>query len=148
MQLPRHRDERLPSSFAAGNFLMKRLVAAVVVLAFCGTLSAARAADDPTGTWKWTVTFNNNSFDATLKLKLDGDKLTGTMPGRDNQETAISDASFKDGKVSFSVTREINGQKRTTKYEGTLSGDTIKGKTTRERDGNVTSTDWEAKRQK
>ena len=126
---------------------MKRLVAAVVALVFVSLINPARA-EDPTGTWTWKVMFNNNSFDATLKLKLEGDKLTGTMPGRDNQETAISDASFKDNKVSFSVTREINGQKRTTKYEGTLSGDTIKGKSTRERDGNVTSTDWEAKRQK
>jgi hypothetical protein len=81
-------------------------------------------------------------------LKLDGDKLTGSMPGREGAVTQISDASFKDNKVSFSVTREFNGQKRTTKYEGTLNGDTITGKTIRERDGNVNSTDWVAKLQK
>jgi hypothetical protein len=127
---------------------MKRLVAATVVLAFVGLVSAARAADDPTGTWKWTASFGGNSFDQTLKLKLEGGKLTGAMLGRDNQETPIADGSFKDGKVSFSVTREINGQKRTTKYAGTLSGDTITGKSERERDGQVTSTDWVAKRQK
>ncbi len=127
---------------------MQRLMAIAVMLVFVGLLRSGQAAEDPTGTWKWTVTFNNNTFDATLKLKLEGDKLTGSMPGRDNQETPISDASYKDGKLSFSVTREINGQKRTTKYEGTVSGDTIKGKSTRERDGNVMTTDWEAKRQK
>jgi hypothetical protein len=131
-----------------GCIVMKRLAAAALVLAFVGFVSPALGAEDPTGTWKWTVTFNNNSFDATLKLKLEGDKLTGTMPGRDNQETPISDATFKDNKVSFSVTREINGQKRTTKYNGTVAGDTITGKSERERDGQTTSTDWVAKRQK
>jgi hypothetical protein len=83
-----------------------------------------------------------------LKLKLEGDKLTGSMPGRDGQESPIADGSFKDGKVSFSVTREFGGQRRTTKYSGTLSGDTITGKSERERDGQVQSTDWVAKRQK
>jgi hypothetical protein len=81
-------------------------------------------------------------------LKLEGDKLTGSMPGRDNQVSQISDGTFKDNKLSFSVTREFNGQKRTTKYHGTLSGDTITGKSERERDGQKTETDWVAKRQK
>src|SRR5262245_42622484 len=123
---------------------MKRLVAIAAVLALAVT---ARAAENPTGTWKWTATFNNNTVEQTLKLKLEGDKLTGAVV-RNDQETAIADASFKDNVVSFSVTREVNGQKRTTKYKGTLSGDTIKGKSIRERDGQTTETDWEAKRQK
>ena len=127
---------------------MKRLVAAALVLAFAGLATAARAADDPTGTWKWSVTFNNQTREMTLKLKLDGDKLTGGMVGRNNQETAIEEASFKDGEISFKVTRERNGQKFTTKYSGKLSGDTIKGKTESERDGQVQSRDWEAKRSK
>lgn len=86
--------------------------------------------------------------DVTLKLKLDGDKLTGAMLGRNNQETAIEEASFKDGEVAFSVTRERNGQKFTTKYKGKLDGDTIKGKSEGTRDGQTQSRDWEAKREK
>ena len=127
---------------------MQRIMAAAVVLAVVGVVSPALAADSPTGTWKWTASFGGQEREQTLTLKLDGDKLTGSMPGRDNAVTEISDASFKDGKLSFSVTREFNGQKRTTKYNGTLSGDTITGKTSRERDGQVTDTDWVAKRQK
>ena len=113
-------------------------------------VSQVRAADkaDPTGTWKWTATINNQSRDLSLKLKLDGDKLTGSMPGRDNTETNIENGTFKDGQISFSITRERNNQKFTTKYSGKLDGDTIKGKTERERDGQTTSTDWEAKREK
>jgi len=116
-----------------------------------GLVSSVRAADEkanPTGTWKWSVTFNDQSREQTLKLKLEGDKLTGTMLGRDNQETPIEDAKFKDGEVSFKVVRERNNQKFTTKYSGKLSGDSIKGKSESERDGQTKSNDWEAKRVK
>ena len=70
------------------------------------------------------------------------------MLGRDNQETPIEDATYKDGEVSFKVTRERNGQKFTTKYHGKVSGDTIKGKAESERQGQAQSRDWEAKRAK
>lgn len=129
---------------------MKRAIGVALVLTFIGLAGIARGDDkaDPTGTWKWSVTFNNQTRDVTLKLKLDGEKLTGTMSGRNNTETAIDDATFKDGTVAFSVTRERNGQKRTTKYNGKLEGDTIKGKAESERNGQAQSRDWEAKRDK
>ena len=127
---------------------MKRFIAAVVVLVFVGLISPVIAAENPTGTWKWTASFGGQEREQTLTLKLDGDKLTGSMPGRDGQTTAISDGTYKDGNISFSITREFNGQKRTTKYKGVVSGDTITGKSERERDGQTTSTDWVAKRQK
>ena len=129
---------------------MKRLVAAALVVAFSGLIGGARAEDkpNPTGTWKWTVNFGGQDREMTLKLKLDGDKLTGSMPGRDGQETAIEEGKYKDGEVSFQVTRERMGNKFTIKYTGKVSGDTIKGKTEFERDGQPQSRDWEAKRAK
>jgi hypothetical protein len=130
---------------------MNRSVAAVFVLAFFGFAGLVRADDkaDPSGTWKWTVTAQNGQTrEMTLKLKLDGDKLTGAMLGRNNQETKIDDGKYKDGEISFSITRERMGQKFTTKYKGKLSKDTIKGKTEVERDGQTQSRDWEAKRAK
>ena len=87
---------------------MKRLLTAALglaIVAVTATASVARAADDPTGTWKWEVKFNDQSHEVTLKLKLEGDKLTGAMSGR-NGDIAIADASFKDGAISFSITRE------------------------------------------
>jgi hypothetical protein len=118
--------------------------AAFAFLLLIGTV--AIAADDPTGTWKWTVTRGDMKRDVTLKLKLEGDKLTGTMPGRNNTETAIENGSFKDGVVKFEVTREFNGNKVTTKYNGKLEGNKITGKTERPgRDGGAAvSTDWVA----
>jgi hypothetical protein len=121
-----------------------------VVVALAGLTGVARADDkaNPTGTWKWTVMGRNNQTrEMTLKLKYDGGKLTGAMPGRNGgQETQIEDGTFKDGEVAFSVSRERNGQKFTTKYHGKLSGDTIKGKMEFDRNGETQSRDWEAKR--
>src|SRR4029453_9597518 len=112
---------------------MKRLVAGSVALAVTGLAVTATAAD-ATGTWKWTTTFNNQTRDSTLKLKQEGDKLTGAyVGGQRNTETPIEDASIKGDVISFKVTRERNGQKQTTKYTGTLKEDTITGKS--ERDG-------------
>ena len=118
------------------------------VVAIFGLVGVARAAEDPTGTWKWTATYQGKSRDATVKLKLEGDKLTGTVPGQGNQEVPISDGTFKDDKVSFSVVREVNGEKITQKYSGTVSGDTIKGTIESSRGGKSRSSEWEAKRQK
>ena len=46
------------------------------------------------------------------------------LPIRQGRETVIEDGKYKDGEVSFSVTRERNGQKSTTKYHAKVSGDT------------------------
>ncbi len=82
---------------------MYRLALAGLVL--CLFSSLAQAAENPTGTWKWSVTFNDQTREQTLKLKLEGDKLTGAMVGRDNQETPIEKATYKDGEISFTSTR-------------------------------------------
>jgi hypothetical protein len=128
---------------------MKQLtLAAFVVAAGLAGLAQAQDKPDPTGTWKWKVTIQDQSRDVTLKLKLEGDKLTGVILGRNDQETKIEDATFKDGEVAFAVTRERQGQKFTTKYKGKLDGDTIKGQSESERGGQSRKADWEAKREK
>jgi hypothetical protein len=131
---------------------MRRFViGAAVVLACAGLVGVANAAAkkaNPDGTWKWEVNFGGQSREMTLHLKHEGDKLTGDVEGRNGQKTEIEDGEFKDGKVSFKVTRERNGQKFTAKYEGKVNGDTIKGKVEFEREGQAQSRDWEAKRAK
>jgi hypothetical protein len=126
---------------------MKRLASAVPVLALLVFVGLVSAAEDPTGNWKSTMMLGKKSQDVTITLKLEGDKLTGTIGGG-QRDAAISDGTFKDDKVSFSVIREQKGEKLTQKYTGTVSGDTIKGKVDTERGGKSRSTDWEAKRQK
>jgi hypothetical protein len=132
---------------------MNRLRGFVIIAAFATLgafqLTSTAFADDkpdPTGTWKWTAMMGNNSREVTLKLKLDGDKLTGAMVGRNGNETKIDDgATFKDGEVSFSVTRMRQNNKVVQKYTGKLTGDTIKGKISAE---GQEDRDWEAKRSK
>jgi hypothetical protein len=127
--------------------MMKWFCLAAVGVVSLVLVDAATAAD-PTGTWKWSVTFNDQTREQTLKLKLEGDKLTGALVGRNNQETAIGDATFKDDTVSFTVTRERDGNKFVTKYTGKVEGDKITGKTESERDGQKRERDWVATRAK
>ena len=126
---------------------MKRLTAVTALFVLMGLVNVARA-DDATGTWKWTSMFGNNSIESTAKLKQEGDKLTGVYVGRNNTESPIEEGTIKDNVVSFKIVREFNGNKFTMKYSGTLSGETIKGKTSFDRDGQAQERDWEAKRQK
>src|SRR5438105_9016533 len=82
-------------------------------LSLLATTSRAADKNDPTGTWKWSFTTQNgDTRESTLKLKLDGDKLTGKMSGR-NADTDIENAKIKDDQISFDVTRERNGNKFT-----------------------------------
>jgi hypothetical protein len=117
------------------------------LLSFLSSFAVAWGAENPSGTWKFTAIIGKKTVDATLTLKLEGDKLTGAIgAGQGNREAAILDGTFKDDKVTFSVVREQKGEKLTQKYSGTVSGDTIKGTIVTERGGKSRSTDWEAKR--
>lgn len=131
---------------------MKRLLSVAAVVALSLVAGIARAEDKPTpaGTWKWSFTNpqNNQARETVLKLKFEDEKLSGHIVGRNNTEIAIEEATFKDNEVAFSVTRERNGQKSTTKYKGKLDGDTIKGTSERTNDGKTQSREWEAKRDK
>lgn len=118
-----------------------------------GAFSQAFGAD-ASGNWTWSTPGRNGGEPrkSTLKLKVDGDKVTGTIssPGRGGgqaTDTAIESAKISGDEISFTVTREFNGNKFTAKYSGKISGDSIKGKIETERGGNTRSNDWEAKRE-
>lgn len=128
---------------------------ALALTVVLGLSLSARAADekkaDATGTWTWKTTGrqNQNEVTWTLKLKQDGEKVTGTIKGMGDQVTEIKDGKIdKDGNIAFAVTRTRNDQEMTTKYTGKLDGDTIKGKSERQGGQNAQPRDWEAKRSK
>ncbi len=123
------------------------LALAVVIVCLASGVRAEdkKATGSVTGTWKSVFkTPDGKTFETTYKLKQEGEKLTGTVTGRDGKETKIEDGKVKDGKVSFQVTRERDGNQFTIKYEGELSGDAVKGKV----GVGDRSFDWEMKRQK
>lgn len=125
---------------------MMRLSAIVCLVLFAG-LARAEDKPNPTGTWKYTTDVGGQSLDVTFKLKLEGDKLTGTVTVAD-METKIEDAKYKEGEVSFKITRDFDGNKIVIKYKGTIKGDALKGKRDLERDGQTNTREFEAKRAK
>jgi len=135
---------------------LHRLLFAALVACFVTALAFAAEAS-PAGTWKWAVGRGGaQATEQTLRLSyLDG-KLTGTLLGTQIgqtqfPDTTIEDASFKDGTIKFSVTRELNNLKVTTRYEGKLQGDTISGTSERpniQGGGEPIKRDWNAKRVK
>ncbi len=136
------------------NALTSLLKATACVILALGTVAQAQDKKaDPTGTWTWTTPGRNGGPDrkSTLKLKIEGDKVTGTLtaPGRGGQssDVAISDGKVKGDEISFEVKREVQGNTFTAKYNGKITGDSIKGKIETERNGQTQSRDWEAKRE-
>lgn len=132
---------------------MRTLLVLALALGFTGFVAAEdKKADakkgDPTGTWKWEVERQGNKVAQSLTLKLDGDKLTGEMPGRNNNATKIEDGKFKDGEISFTITRTMGDNKIVTKYTGKVDGDTLKMTAETERNGEKQKREIEAKREK
>lgn len=142
---------------------MQRKFVNLTYLAFCavlalGGISTASAEDkapSATGNWTWTVPGRDGGAERKMSLALTqaGEKLTGKLssPGRDGavRETEIADGSVKGADVSFTVTREFNGNKVTSKYSGKVSADAITGKVeSKDRDGNDQSRDWKATKAK
>ena len=144
-----HNTKPMQRTQTLATQLLKLAACAMLIL---GPLAAHAA--DASGTWTWSVPGRDGgeARKSTLKLKVDGEKVTGTIaaPGRQGaqaKDVEISDGKIKGDELSFSVTREFNGNKMTMKYSGKVSGDSIKGKIESERDGNTRSRDWEAKRE-
>jgi hypothetical protein len=132
--------------------LFTKVALAVLTLGLLAPVQAQDKKGDPAGTWTWTVPGRNGGPERkmTLKLKVEGDKLTGklTSPARggETRDTEIKDGKVKGSEISFTISREINGNTFTTKYTGKVTEEAIKGKVEFERNGESRSRDWEAKR--
>ena len=118
------------------------IFAALALAAFTSFGGDSNAA----GIWKWSLAGQNGGTIKTiLKLKPDGEKLTGTYTNQFGQ-AEIADGSLKDGEITFKVKREFNGQPFIIKYSGKLSGDKITGKCEVDVNGETRALEWEAKR--
>jgi len=133
--------------------LFSGIACALLALSSLPQAQAQDKKSDPTGTWTWTMPGRDGApgRQSTLKLKAEGDKLTGTLssPGRQGgqaRDTAIENGKIKGDEISFAVTREFNGNKMTSKYNGKVADDSIKGKIEFDRNGETQTRDWEAKR--
>jgi len=128
------------------------MVRSVKVWAAAAALSvivvASAWAADAGGKWKWSQMRGQNTVEMVLELKLDGEKLTGNVTAGD-MKTEIKEGTIKGADVSFVVERTRNdGTTTKTVYSGKLDGDTIKGETTTNRNGQDQKREWMASRVK
>jgi hypothetical protein len=100
------------------------ILSAILVLAAVGLALAANVD----GKWVAQVPGQGgNTREVTFNFKAEGDKLTGTMSGRQGQpDVQIADGTVKGDDISF--TQTFNAQGNTVKlvYKGKVSGDEIK----------------------
>lgn len=144
---------------------MKALFKTTLCLA-AGLLIAASATAqdkkvDPNGKWTWTSEGRDGALRTnSITLKLEGDKLTGTVTGfRGGRgggggggggapaENAIEEAKLTGDQVSFQVTREGQNGKIVSKYTAKIAGDTLTGKSSTEINGEAREREFEAKRE-
>jgi hypothetical protein len=69
--------------------------------------------------------------ETTFNLKAEGNKLTGTVSGRQG-DNPISDGEINGDEISFMVTADFRGNEVKMHYKGKVSGDEIKFTRTRE----------------
>ena len=128
--------------------MTKKLLFVTTLLALAFTLLAA----DATGKWTFEMAGRNGQTrQMTITLKQDGDTLTGSVPGmgrggQGGQETPITNGKVDGDHVTFEVHREFNGNEMVQKFDGTISGDEMKLKITRQTQDGPQTNEVTAKR--
>ena len=148
-----HRRVTMRRFSYALRFTMTKKLLFVTTLLFVVALVAMAA--DVSGKWTYQAPGRGGDMmSITITLKQDGSTLTGTVPGfgRGGQAPPqeISNGKVDGDKIYFEVKRETPNGERITKYEGTVSGDTIKLKVTSpgRGGGEPTTTEYTATREK
>ena len=95
------------------------------ILALIAAFALTASAADVAGTWKASVETPNGTFESTFTFKVDGGKLTGKVASQMG-ETEISEGKIDGDKLSFTVSREMNGQTFKITYDGVVSGSEMK----------------------
>jgi hypothetical protein len=105
---------------------MKTRIAFLSICLVMMTFAVAWAAD-VNGKWTAQVPGGRDGQlqETTFTLKVEGDKLTGTVSGRQG-DTPIADGKITGDEISFTVTRERQGATIKQLYKGKVAGDEIK----------------------
>jgi len=100
-----------------------------VLLTILAAFALVAAAADITGKWVAQVPGREGQTrETTFNFKVDGDKLTGTVSGRQGQETPISEGKITGDTLSFTVTMEFGGNTVKQIYTGKVVGEEIQFK--------------------
>ena len=112
------------------------------VLAFGGVAQAA----DANGKWVAQVPGRDGQTrETTFNLKAEGDKLSGTVSGRQG-DMPIADGKVAGDDISFTATFNFQGNDVKFEYKGKVAGDEIK--MSRHRQGGDQTAEFVAKRVK
>ena len=104
-----------PSAMTKTNFLY----ASLLLIA----LASFAFAIDLNGTWKGSLASPNGDLETTMVLKVDGEKVTGTVTNTYGEEQ-ISEGSAKGDEVNFVI--NANGGQFKVIYKGKIAGQDIK----------------------
>ena len=111
---------------------MKFRIALLTVCFMLAGIALVYAAD-VNGKWVAQVPGRDGQTrETTFNFKVEGDKLTGTVSGRQG-DTPFSDGKINGDDISFTVTANFGGNEVKLLYKGKIAGDEIKF--TRTRDG-------------
>ncbi|MGD9631970.1 MAG: hypothetical protein AB7G28_11035 [Pirellulales bacterium] len=130
------------------NGYLAVLFSLIVVSHARGDEAAAAKSEtvDPSGSWKWEYSFNDNPAEFMLELNWDGKQLTGKYTAF-NKTTDIEETKFTpDNKISFLSKREFNGNQFTVHFDGEAKPTEIVGKVAVDFGQGPQEFDWTAKR--
>jgi hypothetical protein len=124
-----------------------RWTAVVALTLFVSALAWA----DANGKWTWKQRRGQqgDEITMTLELKVEGEKLTGSIMREGSEmKTEIKEGKITGSDISFVTVVERNGTERKTMYKGKIDGDMIKGNVINTRQGQEQSREWVANRAK
>ena len=82
------------------------LIATIVLAISASLVLAAVNSDSVSGNWNITFKMGEHTGEGTMSLKLDGDKVTGTVETAHTGTGTLSNGTFKDGKLSLTANFE------------------------------------------
>ncbi len=107
---------------------MRTILSAAVVLGLCGLAGARDDKADPAGTWECEYKIGDMKRTATLVIKKDGDKFSGTISWPGQKDVKLTGVKVKGGELTFSAVRVFMENKIPIDYKLTVTGDKLKGK--------------------
>ena len=123
---------------------MKRTLIAATL---CLLSAALMIAADASGTWNYKMPTPDGELAATLTLKVDGETLTGTFEFEGGRKLEITNGTVKGNELKFTVKRDRpTGGSMVYEMTGTVDGDSIKGSTKTQMDGQDLTSEWSATR--
>jgi len=97
------------------------------------------------GRWEGTADNPQGNASYRLELRQTFQKVTGTLV-EDVDAVPIEDAELVGDQLRFSVTRPVNGQPLTTRYEVRVRNNQMEGQCISDQQGRKTLSDWSARR--